>query len=248
MLETSYIAVFLIGLLGGVQCVSMCGGVVGALSAQLEQPLRRVNAATAGHARQWSLHFAYSLGRIFSYVLFGSVLGALGSASLLSDKVIPAQITFYVLVNLMLVAFGLYLFGFTRLLAPFERVGQMLWHRIQPMTRHFLPVRSVARALPLGMLWGFLPCGMVYSVLITALLTGSALRGGGLMLAFGLGTLPNLLLTGWVAGRFRGFSGNGKVRLVAGLLILGFAVAGLVRAPSLSRDLWYKTIWLMICH
>jgi sulfite exporter TauE/SafE len=138
----------------------------------------------------------------------------------------------------MLIALGLYLAGFTRFLAPFERVGQVLWRRIQPATRRFLPVRSVAQALPLGMLWGFLPCGMVYMVLTTALMTGSAGRGAGLMLAFGLGTLPNLLLAGLVVGRFREFTRNGKVRLAAGLLVLAFGVYGLVRAQTLGGTLW----------
>ncbi|GHU14004.1 hypothetical protein AGMMS50225_25000 [Betaproteobacteria bacterium] len=241
MPETGYLAVFLLGLLGGVHCVSMCGGIVGALSMQVEQPLTRVPAAAAHgwiQGRQWPLHLAYSLGRILSYTVAGGVLGALGSVGMLYEGVMPVQITLYVFANLMLVALGLYLIGFTRFLAPFERVGQVLWRRIQPATRRFLPVRSVAQALPLGMLWGFLPCGMVYMVLTTALMTGAAGRGAGLMLAFGLGTLPNLLLAGLVVGRFREFTRNGKVRLVAGLLVLAFGVFGLVQAPTLGGKLW----------
>jgi sulfite exporter TauE/SafE len=114
----------------------------------------------------------------------------------------------------------------------------VFWRFIRPATSRFLPVRSVAQALPLGMLWGFLPRGMVYGVLALALMTGSAGRGAGLMLAFGLGTLPNLLLAGLVLGRFSEFTRNGKVRLVAGLLVLGFGVFGLIRAPALGGKLW----------
>ena len=213
----------------------MCGGIVGALSMQVEQPLVRASSWRAG---QWHLHLAFSLGRIFSYTAIGSLFGALGSVGMLYDGVLPVQITLYVFANLMLVAMGLYMAGFTRFLAPLERGGQVLWRFIQPMTGRFLPVRSVFRALPLGMLWGFLPCGMVYGVLALALMTGSALRGAGLMLAFGLGTLPNLLLAGMVLGRFRDFTRNGKVRLAAGLLVLGFGVFGLIRAPALGGKLW----------
>ncbi|MDR0633358.1 MAG: sulfite exporter TauE/SafE family protein [Azoarcus sp.] len=237
MPETGYFAVFLIGLLGGVHCVSMCGGIVGALSMQVDRPASMpVSGPVRG--RQWPLHLAYSLGRIFSYTAAGGALGALGSLGMLYDEMMPVQITLYVLANLMLVALGLYLAGFTRFLAPLERAGQVLWRRIQPATRRFLPVRSMAQALPLGMLWGFLPCGMVYMALTAALMTGSALRGAGLMLAFGLGTLPNLLLAGLLLGRFREFVRNGKVRMLAGLLVLGFGVFGLVQAPSLGGRLW----------
>ena len=235
MPEAGHLAVFLFGLAGGVHCISMCGGIVGALSMQVEQPLVRASSLRSG---QWHLHLAYSLGRIFSYCVAGSLLGALGSLSMLYEGVLPVQISLYVFANLMLVAMGLYMAGFTRFLAPLERGGQVLWRFIQPATRRFLPVRSVTRALPLGMLWGFLPCGMVYGVLTLALATGSASRGAGLMLAFGLGTLPNLLLAGLVLGRYRDFIRNGKVRLVAGLLVLGFGVYGLIRAPSLGGKLW----------
>ncbi|MPN13012.1 hypothetical protein SDC9_160332 [bioreactor metagenome] len=230
MPETGYLAVFLIGLLGGTHCVSMCGGIVGALSVQVQTPGSR--------GRQWPIHLAYNLGRITTYVVIGSLLGALGSVGMLYDGVLPVQITLYVLANLMLIALGLYLTGFTRLLVPVERAGHMLWRRIQPATRRFLPARSVKQALPLGLLWGFLPCGLVYSILATALVTGSATRGAGLMLAFGLGTLPNLMLAGMLFKRFRDLTRNGKVRFASGLLVLGFGVFGLFHAPSLGGQLW----------
>ncbi|MDR0564190.1 MAG: sulfite exporter TauE/SafE family protein [Azoarcus sp.] len=231
MPEAGYFAVFLFGLLGGAHCASMCGGIVGALSMQTEQPPARSRA-------QWPNHLAYSLGRIFSYCLAGAALGMLGSVGLLYGGMLYVRLVLYVFANLMLVAMGLYLAGFTRFLAPAERVGQHVWRFIQPLTRRFLPVRSIAQALPLGVLWGFLPCGMVYSVLSLALMTGSAWRGAGLMLAFGLGTLPNLLLAGLLLGRLRHFTRHGKVRLAAGLLVLGFGVYGLIRAPSLGGQLW----------
>ncbi|MDR2208114.1 MAG: sulfite exporter TauE/SafE family protein [Azoarcus sp.] len=233
MLEAGHLVVFLLGLAGGVHCVSMCGGIVGALSMQVDRP-----CDAPCRLGQWHLHLAFSLGRIFSYAAAGALLGALGSVGMLYNGVLPVQISLYVFANLMLVAMGLYLAGFTRFLAPLERGGQVLWRFIQPATSRFLPVRSMAQALPLGVLWGFLPCGMVYGVLSTALMTGSAWRGAGLMLAFGLGTLPNLLLAGLLLGRLRGFIRNNKVRLIAGLLVLGFGVFGLIRAPALGGRLW----------
>ena len=235
MPETGYLAVFLIGLLGGTHCVSMCGGIVGALSMQVQAP---------GCRPQWPLHLAYNLGRIGTYTLLGAGVGLLGSVGLLYDGMLPVQMTLYVLANLMLVALGLYLTGFTRLLAPIERVGHVLWRRIQPATRRFLPARSVGQALPLGMLWGFIPCGLTYSILATALVTGSGARGAGLMLAFGLGTLPNLLLAGMLLTRLRDVVRNQAVRTGAGLVVLAFGVFGLVTTPSLGSALWNG----VVCH
>ncbi len=94
------------------------------------------------------------------------------------------------------------------------------------------------------MLWGFLPCGLVYSVLATALVTGSASRGAMLMLAFGLGTLPNLLLAGMLLKRLRDYTRNKVVRAVSGIVVLGFGVFGLVNAPSLGANLWNG----VVCH
>lgn len=228
MPETGYIAVFLVGLLGGTHCVAMCGGIVGALSVQMP----------GQSARQWPIHLAYNLGRITTYTALGVFAGAIGSAGMLFGDVLPVQLALYVAANLMLILLGLYLTGITQLLAPIERAGSVLWRRVQPLTARFLPARSVGRALPLGLLWGFLPCGLVYSVLTTALVTGSAARGGALMLAFGLGTLPNLLLAGMLFKRFRDLTRDSRVRIVAGLLVLGFGVFGLFHAPSLGGRLW----------
>ena len=227
MPDSGFIAVFLVGLLGGTHCMAMCGGSVGALT-----------VGTPPGRPQWPLHLAYNLGRISSYALAGAVLGAVGSAGLLLNDALPVQMTLYVLANLMLVALGLYLIGVPQGLTFLERGGQKVWARIQPLTRRFLPATSVSRALPLGMLWGFLPCGMVYSVLTAALLTGNSLRGAGLMLAFGLGTLPNLLLAGFLLRRFRDIVQGRAVRTISGLLVLGFGVWGLFNATSLGGRLW----------
>ncbi|MCB1964083.1 MAG: sulfite exporter TauE/SafE family protein [Rhodocyclaceae bacterium] len=228
MFETGYLAVFLIGLLGGTHCVGMCGGIVSALTVQIPGQVQR----------QWPIHLAYNLGRIATYTVLGTALGALGTVGFLFDDFLPIQMGFYVLANVMLIALGLYLTGFTRLLAPVERAGHGVWRRVQPLTRRFLPAKGPAQAFPLGLLWGFLPCGLIYSVLATALVTGSALRGGALMLAFGLGTLPNLLLAGMLLKHLRGVTRNRWVRSVAGTVVLGFGVFGLLNASSLGAALW----------
>ena len=228
MPDSGFIAVFLIGLLGGAHCAGMCGGIVSALSLQVDG---------AGGAA-WRIHLAYNLGRIASYTLAGAVMGALGSLGLLLEYGLPVQMTLYVIANLLMIALGLYLAGMTRTLAFVERIGQRLWRRLQPLTRRFLPVRGARQALPLGMLWGWLPCGMVYGVLSLALLSGSAWRGGLTMLAFGLGTLPNLLLAGLLLMRFRRLVQARALRLASGLLVLGFGAWGLLHATTLGGKLW----------
>lgn len=219
MPESSYLALFLIGLLGGTHCIGMCGGIVGALS--------------MGRGARPTLHLAYNAGRIFSYSVAGMLAGALGGAGVALSGQMPARTVLYIVANLMLVALGLYLMGVTRALAFTERFGQKLWRHVQPLTRRYLPARSVAQAFPLGLLWGWLPCGLVYSALVTALTSGSALRGGAMMLAFGLGTLPNLLLAGLLAVRLNKFVAQPVVRMSAGLLVLAFGLWGLFGAIRL---------------
>lgn len=236
MPDTGYFAVFLIGLLGGTHCVGMCGGIVSALSVNtVRQPAQ---------GSDWPLHLAYNVGRVSSYTLAGAVLGSIGSLGLLLNNVLPVQMALYIAANLMLVALGFYLTGLTGALGFTERLGQRLWRRIQPFTARFLPARSVRQALPLGMLWGFLPCGMVYSILATALVSGSAGRGAALMLAFGLGTLPNLLLAGMLVKHLREFVRKRAVRLASGLFVLGFGVFGLANASTLGGKLWSG----VVCH
>ncbi|MFA4968047.1 MAG: sulfite exporter TauE/SafE family protein [Sulfuritalea sp.] len=231
MPDSGFLAVFLIGLLGGVHCAGMCGGIVSALTLQIPG-----KGDATGPA--WTIHLAYNLGRIGSYAIAGALMGALGSLGLLLDKALPVQMVLYVAANLMMVALGLYLTGLTQALAFTERAGQWLWRRVQPATKRFLPVRGVAQAFPLGMLWGWLPCGLVYSVLTMAILSGSAARGASIMLAFGLGTLPNLMLAGLLLVRFRDVIQGRALRLGSGLIVLGFGLWGLFNAAALGGRLW----------
>ncbi|MBK8400291.1 sulfite exporter TauE/SafE family protein [Propionivibrio sp.] len=219
MPETSYFALFLIGLLGGTHCVGMCGGIVGALS--------------MGAGSRPSLHLAYNAGRIVSYGAAGAIAGALGGASIAFSGQWPVRLVLYVLANLMLVALGLYLVGVTPALAFTERFGQKLWRHLQPLSRRYLPARGVAQAFPLGLLWGWLPCGLVYSALATAMTSGSAWHGAGMMLSFGLGTLPNLLLAGLLSTRLQEYAARPIIRLSAGLLVMAFGIWGLLAVTRL---------------
>ncbi len=217
MIEFSLLTALLAGLLGGVHCVGMCGGIVAAFSFRAD-----------GTQPPFRLHLASNLGRISSYTIFGALAGALGG-SLKLATFLPAQTVLYVLAQVVMILLGLYLAGLNRWVLAFERAGGALWRVVQPLFRRLLPVRSLPQALLAGMAWGWLPCGLVYSVLVSALAAGSAPSGAALMLAFGLGTLPNLLGMGLFARQIQPFMQRLWVRRAAGLMVAGFGVWGLAR-------------------
>jgi uncharacterized protein len=217
MIEFSLLSALLAGLLGGVHCVGMCGGLVAAFSFR-----------TDGTVAPFQLHLGYNLGRIVSYTLFGALAGALG-ASINLLEIRPLQIAFYVLAQGVMILLGLYLAGWNRWVLVFEKAGGALWSHLQPLFRKLLPVKSLAGALVAGFFWGWLPCGLVYSILVAALAAGSAPSGAALMLAFGLGTLPNLLGMALFANRLQPLLQQPLVRRAAGLMVAGFGAWGLLR-------------------
>ncbi|WP_018607804.1 sulfite exporter TauE/SafE family protein [Uliginosibacterium gangwonense] len=229
--DVGYLAVFVLGLLGGAHCIGMCGGIVSALSLPGQ-----------GGGSIWWRQLAYNLGRICTYTLLGTLAGAVGSASLVFNDFLPVQMTLYVIANCMMLGMGLYLMGLTQVFLPLERMGQRLWRVVQPLSKPFVRGRSMASAFPLGLLWGLLPCGLTYGVLSTAVMSGSALNGGALMLAFGAGTLPNLLLAGVLLARYGKVVRGRAFRTGAGLFVMAFAIYGLVRAPELGGKLWAGVI------
>jgi uncharacterized protein len=209
----------LLGLVSAGHCAGMCGGIVAAFN--LQSPRGAPSLAT---------HLAYNLGRIVTYAALGALAGALGGAGLLLEHAFPVQTALRIAANFMLIALGLYLVGFTRLLAPIERIGHALWRRIQPLTRRFLPAGRPHRAFALGALWGLLPCGLVYSVMVTALASGGAERGALTMLAFGAGTLPALLFAGSVLRQPRRFMQIRAVRAAFGGLVVALGLFGIMHA------------------
>ena len=216
----------LTGFLGGVHCAGMCGGIVTALAGQ-----------SSGSVRPWLLHLAYNAGRIASYTLAGAVAGTVGSLGLMLDQWLPVQIVLYITANLLLIALGLYLAGLRSPITRLEQLGAGLWRRIAPLTRRFLPADSMPKALALGMLWGWLPCGLVYTALFTSLLSGSALKGAILMLAFGIGTLPNLMAAAVMLRRSRTVLAGRTARLCSGAIVAGFGVYGVAHAASLGSQI-----------
>lgn len=209
-------AALLAGIAASGHCIGMCGGIAGAL-AMRGQPSG--TGSRVGHA------FAYNLARITSYAVAGGIAGLLGRTLLNAVDVKPLSVAFRVLAGLiMLAAAGRLLFGW-RFLDPIESAGSGLWRRIAPWAGRQGQRAGIGGALGLGLAWGWLPCGMTYSMLLLAATTASAATGAAVMLAFGLGTLPSMVTATLAFDRIaRGLSRRASLRAIAGALLLAFGL------------------------
>ena len=181
-------------------------------------------------ARRLARLLPYNAGRLASYTALGAAAGAAGSFGWLLGEALPMQQLAFALTNLLLVLMGLYVAGARRLGHAFESLGRGLWTRVRPFASASLArAGSTPGAFAAGAWWGLVPCGMVYAVLASALLAGDVADGAALMLAFGLGTLPNLLLLGVSGAALARLTRRPGLRLAAGLAIAGFGVLGLLR-------------------
>jgi sulfite exporter TauE/SafE len=205
-------AALVAGLIGSAHCFGMCGGIAGAMGMAAAQ-----NGVRGGRlGLQATL---YNVGRITSYVVAGVIVGLLGSA--LGDMIDLPSWSLWLrgITGLVLVLLGLQIAFGWRLLTFLERGGARLWRRLSPLAGRLLGKRGAINALGLGMLWGWLPCGLSYSMLLVAATTGTAVGGGAIMLAFGLGTLPSMIGASYAGGRIGGLPGGRRTRVIAGLLI-----------------------------
>ena len=215
--DITLLTLFLLGFFGGGHCVGMCGGLSSAFALQLPPGLNRTG-----------LIVLLNLGRISSYVFIGLLVGAIGQVGISLDQTRWLQNGLYLSANLLLLLLGLYLAGISSLATRIESIGRPVWKRLNPLLNRLLPIQSVPACFGVGMLWGWLPCGLVYSASLYALGSGNALEGGLYMLAFALGTLPNLLAMGLFAAQLKNFLQRKTVRLAAGLLVAAWALWRLV--------------------
>ncbi len=226
-IDPPYLAAFLIGLSGGAHCFGMCGGIVGALTLGLPP--------TPTHPLRSRLPFllTYNSGRLISYMVAGALAGGVGAWASHLVSVHHAQLILQLLAGLFMILLGLYLAGWQTVLGRLERAGGVLWRRIEPLGRRWLPVRAPAQALGIGLVWGWLPCGLVYSVLVWAIGAGGAPQGALLLLSFGLGTLPALLAMGTAAAALAEFVRRPAVRRVTGSLVILFGIYEIVLAARM---------------
>jgi uncharacterized protein len=230
------LAAILLSLFGGLHCAGMCGGFIGAL--QMNRP-RGVSATR--------LAIGYHAGRITSYTLAGTLLGLIGGGLYAAD-VVPVQVVLLIIGSIMLLAIGATMFGQNRWLKRIEPIGIGIWRVVGPWARKVYPPRSAGQSFVAGLAWGWIPCGLVYAALPLSLVAGGPWQGALVMLAFGLGTLPNLVVVDAVASRpaLAGANGNDAshggvlaqartwLRPLAGATMVVFALSGLAHAARVA--------------
>lgn len=214
-LALSYPAAFVIGLLGSTHCLGMCGGISASLSMSL--PVGR-----GFRRRQLVMLLAFNGGRIASYVLIATIIAWLSISA--TGTVAGLGPLLRTLAGLLLILMGLSMAQWWYGIRHIERIGGPVWRRLQPLTGKLLPVRNPLQALFLGSLWGWLPCGLVYSTLGWAALQPTLPAAAGTMLFFGLGTLPSMLGTGLAASWIQALRTNPWFRQIAGAAMIAFGV------------------------
>jgi sulfite exporter TauE/SafE len=204
----------------------MCGGIVGALTLGLHEDIRQAPA------RLFPYLLAYNFGRIATYAIAGAAIGYLSAQILRIAPPEQARLIAKLVSGGFMLLLGCYLAGWWPALTALEKLGGRLWVRIEPFGRQFLPVDHPLKALTLGLVWGWLPCGMVYAALAWALTAGNAADGALLMIAFGLGTLPMMCAIGAAARWLNRIVQQPWVRRGAGILIILFGFYTLFAPPG----------------
>ena len=222
---------FVVGLLGGVHCMAMCGGIVAALG------LREPDESGASKGDSVLRQLGYNAGRLTTYAALGAVAGGLGGLGLRASDARPVQVVLLLAANAIVVLLGLSLAGVSRAARFLESAGGVVWRTVRRLGGRIAPARTGSGALAAGLVWGFLPCGLVYGVLATAIAAGSAARGALVMAAFGIGTLPNLLAAGLAAETLSRWLRRPRLRLFAGAAVVLLGLIGLVRITQISEHL-----------
>ncbi len=216
--STSYLVAFLMGLFSTLHCLGMCGSIIGTLTLSLKKEIREDKKLLIPFVA------SYNTGRIISYMLAGLVAG-------LAESVLTAPFGsghghrfLQIVAALVMLGAGLHIAGWFPRFAYIEKIGGLFWKRIEPYGRRLIPVETLPRAFVFGMIWGWLPCGLVYTALTLAATTGDMLRSGLTMLAFGLGTMPAVMSVGIMTSWMVWLSKATAFRQIAGITLLILAV------------------------
>ena len=225
------LSVFLLGLLGGLHCAGMCGGLLTAMT------YRPVSAPVAVIAHQPmprfdALPLYINIGRISTYTVLGGIAGAFGSTAWLLANILPVQRSLFLVSSVLMLAIGGWVLGVRGPLLWTERLGLRVWRLLQPLAARRAGASGPAGGFLAGAVWGFVPCGMVYIVLLGALSSGNAVSGALLMAVFGLGTLPNLLLIGAGSQWLARLGGAAGIRRAVGIVLILMALLGIYRAVT----------------
>ncbi|EKO3865705.1 sulfite exporter TauE/SafE family protein [Vibrio harveyi] len=224
-MSPDFIGAFMIGLVGAGHCMGMCGGIASLLS--MGAPNNKPSS---------SIPLFYNVGRLASYALIGAIVG--GAVSGLSELSGLTQslgwLRFVAALFMILVA--LYIAKWWQGLLVIEKAGQHIWKFISPAGKRLLPLKHPMYAFPFGFIWGWLPCGLVYSALTWSAVSGDALNGGLIMLSFGLGTLPSMLAIGYGASHFQKLQKLLIFRNISALILISY---GMYTAAGAMRMLGF---------
>lgn len=221
-LAESISAAALLALAGAGHCLGMCGGISMGLSMAVTESQRRGR-------KLWWWQFLFATGRVTTYTVLGLIAGGMGQWLL--DALPGAGPVAWLLSALLMLLVGLMLLGHDIGLRSLEKIGLNVWRRIQPLTTSLVPIRQAWQALLLGGLWGFLPCGLLYTALALAVSSGNTLHGGSIMLVFGLVTVPPVAVGGVATGLLTILRRQGWRRLTA---IMTLLMAGWLSWQGLS--------------
>ncbi len=221
---------FLIGLFSTLHCFGMCGGLVGAMTMSLQPEIRKQPAQLGLYT------FAYNFGRIASYVVAGLLVGFFGQA--LRDFLMPEDgiAILRMIASILIIAMGFYIAGwfplFSQRFAQIEKLGVPLWKKLQPIGQRLLPVQNIWQAFLFGAVWGWLPCGLVYYVLLISPANDGAVNSALFMLIFGLGTLLPMMAAGFLSGRLAPLRQSKKIRYLSGFILIVMGLISLLLAVS----------------
>ena len=217
-MEVNLFVAFTLGLFSSVHCLGMCGGIITALSLGLPETVRQ------DRLKFVTLVGAYNLGRVFSYAVAGALAGMFGYIFLGLVRHPAGHYGIRILAGVILVLLGLHLAGWLPVLKRIEGAGARIWRVIRPLGQYFLPVDSPPKALLMGCLWGWLPCGLVYSVLLWSATAADPISGSLMMFCFGLGTLPSLITAGLLGDSLQRLFARAHIRKVFALIIISFGI------------------------
>jgi sulfite exporter TauE/SafE len=210
MNELSLFSAFLIGIAGSVHCLGMCGGIVSAFTFVVPKG-----------APQWPYVFAYNIGRILSYTMAGALTGMMGQ--LFAQEVNQGIVILQFVSAIFLFMLALYIGQWWRGLSQLEKWGGKLWRHISPWSKRFLPFPTPLHAIPYGVIWGWLPCGLIYSTLTWSLASGSAINGAAIMLCFGLGTLPAMFAMAASVESIKQWLGHPLTKKIMAVSLMAFS-------------------------
>ncbi|MEX3073214.1 sulfite exporter TauE/SafE family protein [Vibrio alginolyticus] len=210
-MNSDFIGALMIGLVGSGHCIGMCGGIASLLSMGAQQ--NRTSPL---------ISLFYNLGRLASYALIGTIVGGAISGLTELSGLTQSLAWLRLVAAMFMILVALYIAKWWQGLLAIEKLGQYIWKFISPSGKRLLPLKSPLHALPFGFIWGWLPCGLVYSALTWSAVSGSAETGGMIMLAFGAGTLPSMLAVSYGASYFQKLQKSLIFRNISALMLIGY--------------------------